>query len=194
MAHPSPQEVTQLLLAWSEGDKTALDKLIPVVYEELHRRARHYMANERPGHTLQPTALVNEAYLRLADYRRMKWTDRAHFFAVCAQLMRRILVDHARRRQYQKRGGRNPPVSLDEAVLIPGEMNAYLVSLDDALTALTRIDGRKGRIVELKFFGGLNIKETAEVLKVSASTVEREWKRAKAWLYRDLSNHEHREA
>lgn len=187
MAQTTPQEVTQLLSAWSEGDETALEKLIPVVYDELRRLARHYMSEERPDHTLQTTALVNEAYLRLMDYKRMNWHDRAHFFAVCAQLMRRILVDHARRRLYKKRGAGKDPVSLDEAVFVSANVNQDLVDLDDALTALARIDTRKARIVELKFFGGLDIDETAEVLKVSASTVKREWKRAKMWIYQELS-------
>ena len=193
MAQTSPQEVTQLLLAWSEGDKTALKKLIPVVHGELHRLACHYMAGERTGHTLQTTALVNEAYLRLTDYRRMKWNDRTHFFAVCAQLMRRILVDHARRHRYQKRGAGKQPLSLDEAAVVSAEVNQDLVEIDDALTALGRIDMRKGRIVELRFFGGLDIEETAAVLKVSARTVRREWRTAKAWLYRELSRDEVRE-
>ncbi len=194
MSKTSPQDVTQLLFAWSKGDETALERLIPVVYDELRRLARHYMSEERPEHTLQTTALVNEAYLRLMDYKRMNWHDRAHFFAVCAQLMRRILVDHARRRLYQKRGAGKHPVSLDEAVVVPTQVNQDLVAIDDALTALARIDMRKSSIVELRFFGGLDIEETAEVLKVSARTVTREWRKAKAWLYRELNKEDSGEA
>ena len=183
-----------MLVAWSTGDEKALERLIPVVYGELHRLARRYMAKERSGHTLQTTALVNEAYVRLTDYKRMSWNDRAHFFAVCAQLMRRILVDHARGRSYQKRGGGKQSVSLDEAMVVSSQVNQNLVDLDDALTALASIDTRKSRIVELKFFGGLNSDETAEVLKISAITVKREWRKAKIWIRSELNEKKHREA
>jgi RNA polymerase sigma factor (TIGR02999 family) len=194
MAKTSSQEITQMLLAWSDGDETALHTLIPLVHEELHRLAHHYMAGERPDHSLQSTALVNEACLRLMGCKQMTWQNRAHFFAVCAQLMRRILVDHARSRLYQKRGAGKRPLSLDEAVVVSNQVNPDLVVLDDALTALALIDQRKGRVVELRFFGGLNVQETAEVLKVSPITVKREWRKAKAWLQRELSREERREA
>ena len=177
-------EVTTLLKAWSDGDQTALDKLTPIVYNELHRLAGRYMKGERPGHSLQTTALVNEAYVRLVDYKRMQWQHRAHFFAVSAQLLRRILVEHARRYNL-KRGGRIPHVSLDE-VAVAGGRSSDLVALDDAMKALAEIDPRKEQVVELRFFGGLSVEETAEVLKVSAVTVMRDWSTAKAWLYREL--------
>jgi RNA polymerase sigma-70 factor, ECF subfamily len=186
MTKPSTQEVSQLLLAWSDGDQSALDKLVPLVYAELRRLASHYMSRERPGHSLQTTALVNEAYLRLVDYKRMRWESRAHFFAVSAQLMRRILVEHARNRQYLKRGGGAARVSLEEAAVISEERAADLVALDDALESLAAIDRRKIQVVELRFFGGLSVEETAEVLKVSPLTVMRDWSTAKAWLYREL--------
>jgi RNA polymerase sigma-70 factor (ECF subfamily) len=183
-------EVSALLRAWSGGDQSALQRLTPIVYDELHRLARRYMRQERPGHSLQTTALVNEAYMRLADYRRMQWQDRAHFFAVSAQLMRRILVEHARRHNL-KRGGGVPHVSLEEAALVgadpvPGP-GPDLVALDDALNALSRLDPRKAQVVEMRFFGGLSTDEAAEVLKVSPVTVMRDWNTAKAWLYRELS-------
>jgi len=187
MTTPSPQEVSQLLLAWSDGDQSALDKLVPLVYAELRRLASHYMSRERAGHSLQTTALVNEAYLRLVDYKRMRWEGRAHFFAVSAQLMRRILVEHARSHRYLKRGGGAPRVSLEEAAVISEERAADLVALDDAIESLAAIDQRKSRVVELRFFGGLSVEETAEVLKVSPLTVMRDWSTAKAWLYRELS-------
>ena len=187
MMTPSPKEVSQLLVAWSNGDQAALDKLTPLVYDELHRLAHHYMSRERPGHTLQTTALVNEAYLRLIDQKSVNWQNRAHSFAVAAQVMRQILVDYARRRQYLKRGGKAVKVSLDEAAVASQERGADLVALDDALTSLTAIDPRKSRIVELRFFGGLSVEETAEVLKVSPRTVMREWSLAQAWLYRELA-------
>ena len=180
-------QVSGLLRAWSEGDQSALQKLTPIVYDELHRLARRYMQGERAGHSLQTTALVNEAYLRLVDYKRMQWQDRAHFFAVSAQLMRRILVEHARRRN-QKRGGALRKVSLDEAALVGGAKSADLAALDDALNALARQDPRKVQVVEMRFFGGLSVDETAEVLKVSAITVMRDWSTAKAWLYRAMSS------
>jgi RNA polymerase sigma factor (TIGR02999 family) len=185
MAAASPQDITELLQAWSEGEQDALQKLTPLVYAELHRLAHHYMAGERTGHTLQSTALVNEAYLRLVDSSRVRWQNRSHFFAVSAQLMRRILVDFARSRQYAKRGGKAPRLSLDEVVVI-GEECAELAALDDALNALAALDPRKSQVVELRFFGGLSVEETAGVLKVSAETVMRDWRLAKVWLRREL--------
>lgn len=179
-------EVSGLLQAWSQGDREALKKLTPIVYEELHRLARHYMRGERSGHSLQTTALVNEAYIRLTDYKRMRWENRAHFFAVSAQLMRRILVDHARRHNL-KRGGGVQHVLLEDTAVIGGERDEDIVALDDALQALARIDSRKAQVVELRFFGGLSVEETAEVLRVSAVTVMRDWSTAKAWLYRELT-------
>jgi RNA polymerase sigma factor (TIGR02999 family) len=187
MTKPSPHEVTQLLQAWSDGNQEALDKLVPLVYEELHRLARHYMRDERPGHTLQTTGLVNEAYMRLVDWKNVRWQNRAHFFGVAAQMMRRILVDFARARQYAKRGGEARQVSLAEAAVVSAERGEDLIALDDALENLTAIDARKGRIVELRFFGGLSVEETAEVLKISPRTVMREWSLAQAWLYRELA-------
>ena len=182
----SPSDVTQLLLDWSNGDKAALDKLVPVVYEELRRLASYYMRRERPGHTLQTSALVNEAYMRLVDYRQMQWQSRAHFFAVAAQAMRRVLVDHARKQRFAKRGGGAVNVSLDESLAVSQKQAADLIALDDALTDLEAIDARKSRIVELRYIGGLNIEETAEVLDISPATVQREWRAAKAWLYRAI--------
>ncbi|MFY9951002.1 MAG: sigma-70 family RNA polymerase sigma factor [Candidatus Sulfotelmatobacter sp.] len=179
-------EVSGLLQAWSRGDQQALKKLTPIVYEELRRLARHYMRGEKSGHSLQTTALVNEAYIRLTDYNRMQWENRAHFFAISAQLMRRILVDHARRHNL-KRGGGVQHVLLEDTAVIGGERNEDLVALDDALHALARIDSRKARVVELRFFGGLSVEETAEVLRVSAVTVMRDWSTARAWLYREMS-------
>jgi len=187
MAIPSPQqEVTQLLVNWSNGNKAALDQLMPLVYQELRRIASGYLRRERPDHTLQTTALVNEAYMRLVDYSNLRWQDRAQFFALAAQLMRRILIDHARRYRYAKRGGGARKVSLDETAIISKERAADLVALDDALTSLAKIDPRKCQVVELRFFGGLSIEETAEVLKVSSMTVQREWRWAKAYLYREI--------
>jgi RNA polymerase sigma-70 factor, ECF subfamily len=180
------EDLSNLLQAWTNGDQSALEKLAPIVYEELHRLARHYMRRERPGHSLQTTALVHEAYVRLMDYKRMQWQDRAHFFAVSAQLMRRILVDHARRHNL-KRGGGAPHLSLDEAAVLGGERTADLVALDDAMNALARLDARKVRVVEMRFFGGLSVEETAAVLQVSAVTVRRDWSTAKLWLYRELA-------
>jgi RNA polymerase sigma-70 factor (ECF subfamily) len=181
--------VSVLLRAWSEGDQSALDKLTPIVYDELRRLARSYMNRERAGHSLQTTALVHEAYMRLVDYDRMQWQDRAHFFAVSAQLMRRILVEHARRHNL-KRGGDVHHVSLEEAALLGGDPSAdhamNFIVLDDALNALARLDARKVQVVEMRFFGGLSVEETAEVLKVSPVTVMRDWTTAKAWLYREL--------
>jgi RNA polymerase sigma-70 factor (ECF subfamily) len=183
---PPIGEVSGLLRAWGGGDRAALDRLTPIVYDELRRLASHYMRGERPGHSLQATALVNEAYVRLVDYKGMKWQNRAHFFAVSAQLMRRILVEHARRHNL-KRGGDVPHVSLDETAIVGDDRAADLVALDDALDALARLDSRKVQVVEMRFFGGLSVEETAEVLKVSSVTVMRDWSTAKAWLYRELS-------
>lgn len=187
MEVPSTHEVTLLLKAWSVGDEAALEKLTPLVYQQLHNIARRYMAGERPGHTLQTTALVNEAYLRLVDSRKVNWQDRAHFFAVSAQLMRRILIDFARSRGYLKRGGAVPHISLDETPSVCNEPDVNLVALDDALKALSEVDERKSKVVELRFFGGLNVEETAEVLRVSTDTVIRDWRLAKIWLLRELS-------
>jgi RNA polymerase sigma factor (TIGR02999 family) len=187
MGVPQLDEVTGLLRAWSAGDEEALQKLTPLVYQELHRAACRYMAGERSGHTLQATALINEVYLRLIDAKSTDWQNRAHFLAVCAQLMRRILTDFARSRRYRKRGGGAAHMPLDEALMVGSEPNGDLVALDDALNRLTLADERKGRVVELRFFGGLDVKETAEVLKVSQETVMRDWKLAKVWLLRDLS-------
>jgi RNA polymerase sigma factor (TIGR02999 family) len=180
------QGVTKLLLAWSEGQNTALEKLVPLVYQELRRVARRYMYGERLGHTLQTTALVNEAYLRLIDSRKVRWQNRAHFFAISAQLMRRILVDFARSRRYQKRGGGVQNVTLDEGLIMAPQQGRQLLELDDALSALAKTDARKARVVELRFFGGLSVEETATVLKVSPDTVLRDWRLAKAWLGREM--------
>jgi RNA polymerase sigma factor (TIGR02999 family) len=187
MAVPRPQDVTGLLQAWGQGDEAALQKLVPLVYDQLHAAARRYMAGERPGRTLQTTALIHETYLRLVNVRQVKWQNRAHFFAICAQLMRRILVDFARSRGYQKRGGGAQRVDLDEILTLGSEPEPNLVALDEALQRLAEMDQRKSRVVELRFFGGLDVKETAEVLKVSADTVMRDWKLAKVWLLRELS-------
>jgi RNA polymerase sigma-70 factor, ECF subfamily len=190
MAAPSTQQVTKLLQAWGQGQDAALDELLPVVHQELRRLARRYMFGERPGHTLQTTALVNEAYLRLVNAREVNWQNRAHFFALSAQLMRRILVDSARARGGQKRGGGIPKVTLDEALIGPQEKGQDLVALDDALKALSGVDPRKSRVVELRFFGGLSVEETAEVLKVHPNTVLRDWRLAKMWLKREMSKEE----
>jgi RNA polymerase sigma-70 factor (ECF subfamily) len=179
-------DISTCLRAWTAGDQSALERLMPIVYAELHRLARRYMRRERPGHSLQATALVNEAYMRLVDYNRMQWQDRAHFFAASAQLMRRILVEHARRHNV-KRGGDVQHLPLDEAVMVGGNRGAGLVALDDAMNLLARLDPRKAQVVELRFFGGLTVEETAEVLKVSSGTVERDWSTAKSWLYRELA-------
>jgi RNA polymerase sigma factor (TIGR02999 family) len=183
----STEQVTQLLVDWGNGDKAALEKLIPLVYHELRRLARHYMRRERQGVTLQTTALVNEAYLRLIDQRSVRWQNRAHFFAIAAQLMRRILVDRARKRLNSKRGGDVRKVSLDEAAVVSQSRGADIIALDNALTDLEAMDERKSKVVELRFFGGLNIEETAEAMGVSTATVQREWSMAKAWLYREIS-------
>lgn len=182
---PNKNEISGLLRAWSDGDQSALDRLTAVVYEELRHLAHHYMQRERPGHTLQTTALVNEAYMRLVDYRRMKWHDRAHFFAVSAQVMRRILVDHARSHNV-KRGGGVQHVALDDVAVVSSDRTGDLAALDDAMNALARLDPRKMQIIEMRFFGGLSVEETAEVLKVSPATVRRDWSIAKFWLYREL--------
>jgi len=189
----SPKEITRLLAAWSDGDQSALDKLVPLVQSELHRLAHHYMGRERPGHTLQTSALVNEAYIRLIDWKNVRWQNRAHFFAVSAQLMRRILVDFARDRNYLKRGGGALQVSLSEAAALAMDKEADLVALDEALVELSEMDRRKGQVVELRFFGGLSVKEVAEVLKVSEETVMRDWRLAKVWLLRQLGREDHRE-
>jgi RNA polymerase sigma factor (TIGR02999 family) len=183
----SAGQVTQLLKCWSQGDQEALGRLMPVVYAELRRLARRQMARERPDHTLQVTALVHEAYLRLLDVRQVDWQDRAHFLALSAQMMRRILVDAARARHYQKREGEAWKVPLQEELLIPSEPRADLVALDDALKGLAGVDPRKSQVVELRFFGGLTVEETAEALQLSPRTVMREWSLAQAWLYRELS-------
>jgi len=182
----SQNEITRLLTAWTDGDQSALEKLVPLVESELHRLAHHYMGRERPGHTLQTSALVNEAYIRLIDWKNVRWQNRAHFFAVSAQLMRRILVDFARQRNYLKRGGGALLVSLAEAESLPLERNDDLVALDEALAALSQFDERKARVVELRFFGGLSVTEVAEVLNVSEETVMRDWRLAKVWLLREL--------
>jgi RNA polymerase sigma-70 factor (ECF subfamily) len=181
------EDISTLLRAWSDGDHGAIDQLTPIVYRELHRLAQRYMKRERSGHSLQATALVNEAYMRLVDYKRMRWQNRAHFFAVSAQVMRRILVEHARRRN-QKRGGGVPHVALDETLLVGDAPSTDLVALDDALRTLEQVDARKAKVVEMRFFGGLSVDETAEVLDVSPVTVRRDWSTAKAWLYRELSS------
>ena len=182
----SSQELTGLLLAWGRGDEEALQKLMPLVYGHLHAAASRYIANERPGHTLQTTALIHETYLRLVNVRKVKWQNRVQFHAICARLMRRILIDFARSRGYQKRGGGAPHVKFDEALLVTARPDANLEALDDALNRLALVDERKSRVVELRFFGGLDVKETAEVLRVSQDTVMRDWKLAKVWLLRDL--------
>jgi RNA polymerase sigma factor (TIGR02999 family) len=187
---PAVDDISTLLRAWSDGDQSALKKLTPIVYDELHRLAQRHMKRERPGHSLQTTALVNEAYMRLVDYKRMQWQNRAHFFAVSAQVMRRILVEYARRHNL-KRGGGVQHVSLDEAAIVGGgqeaDLGTNMVALDDALNELARIDPRKVQVVEMRFFGGLSVEETAEVLKVSSVTVKRDWRAAKVWLYRELT-------
>jgi RNA polymerase sigma-70 factor (ECF subfamily) len=182
---PEASDVSTLLRAWSDGDQSALKGLTPIVYDELHRLAHRYLERERPGHTLQTTALVNEAYIRLVDYKRMQWQNRAHFLAVSAQVMRRILVDHARGHNV-KRGAGVQHVSLDEGAVVGGDQASDLVALDDAMNALARLDPRKVQIIEMRFYGGLSVEETAEVLKVSPATVRRDWSIAKFWLYREL--------
>jgi len=183
----SPQEVTQLLADWGKGDRSALDKLLPLVLAELRRIARRQMNQERPGHTLQATALVNEAYLKLAGQQGFEWQNRAHFFAVAAQVMRHILIDHARAHARDKRGGGAIQVSLDEAAVLAEDQAEHFIALDEALRSLELVDPQKSKIVELRYFGGLSIEETADVLNISPRTVRREWQRAKAWLYRMIA-------
>jgi RNA polymerase sigma-70 factor (ECF subfamily) len=187
MTKEGGHEITELLQAWRQGDEKALEKLTPQIYQELHRAAKHCMKGERDGHTLQTTALINELYLRLADLKRIDWQNRAHFFALCARQMRRILTDQARARQSHKRGGGAQPVSLDVAPVVSPDSHADLLAVDDALNALSKTDSRKSQVVELRFFGGLSAEEIAEVLKVSPETVTRDWRLAKAWLLRELS-------
>jgi RNA polymerase sigma factor (TIGR02999 family) len=183
---PSAHEITHLLQAWSAGDNQALEKLTPLVYQELHRTARRFMALERPDHTLQATALIDEVYLRLVDCDSVSWQDRNHFFAVCARLMRRILTDFARSRQYLKRGGAVRKITFDENLFVTSEPRADLVALDHALEGLSKVDKRKSDVVELRFFGGLGVKDTASVLGVSDETVKRDWRLAKLWLLREM--------
>ena len=187
MTQPPTHEVTQLLIEWSNGDKAALDKLLPLIHEELRRLAHHYMSRERPGHTLQTTALVDEAYIRLVNRKGVRWQNRAHFFAIAAQSMRSILVDHARSLAYDKRGGGAAKIALDEGMVVSKERAAEVVALDEALLELAKIDPKQSRVVELRFFGGLTIEETAEVLDLSPATIKREWTTAKAWLYHELN-------
>ena len=187
MTNPPAAEITQLLRAWSDGDEAALEQLVPLVDTELRRLAQRYIGRERPGHTLQASALINEVYVRLIDWNNARWEDRAHFFGVAARLMRRTLVDHARRRQYQKRGGNAITISLDEAAIASTERSADVIAIDEALKRLAEFDSRKSQIVELRFFGGLTVEETAEVLAVSPRTVKREWQLARAWLYGELA-------
>ncbi len=194
MSRPISHEITQLLLAWGSGDQAALDQLMPLVHGELRKLAKRYMNRQRPGHTLQTTALVNEAYLRLIDSSRVQWQNRAHFFAISAQLMRRILVDFARSRQNLKRGGGAQQITFDEALEVCSERGADLIALDDALKTLEKLNQRQSQIVELRYFGGLTEEETAEVLKVSTRTVRRDWSLARTWLYRELSREKNDDA
>ncbi len=187
MQPESSKQITRLLVAWSEGDESALDQLAPLIHAELHRLAHHYMSRERPGHLLQTSALINEAYIRLIDWKNVRWQNRAHFFGVAAQLMRRILVDFARDRQYLKRGGGTLLVSLSDAASFVVQRGEDFVALDEALTALAQIDPRKVRVVEMRFFAGLSIEEVAELLNVSKETVMRDWRLAKVWLLRELA-------
>jgi RNA polymerase sigma-70 factor, ECF subfamily len=187
MAEPSSQEITQLLIDWSNGDQSAFATLLPLVYDELRRLAHHYMRNERAGHTLQTADLVHEAYLRLVDYKRIQWQKRAHFFAIAAQVMRRILIERARARGRDKRGGGARKVSLDEGAVLSQERSLELLALNEALTRLAAIDPRKAQVVEMRFFGGLSNEEIAEVLQVSPNTVIRDWNFAEAWLRREMS-------
>ncbi|HET6863105.1 MAG TPA: sigma-70 family RNA polymerase sigma factor [Pyrinomonadaceae bacterium] len=187
---PQKHEISQLLDAWSSGNQSALDELYPLVYDELHRLASRYMSRERKGHTLQTTALINEAYVRLVDQRNIHWANRSHFFAISAQIMRRILIDHARRHAYAKRGGGQHPVTLDETATLQVERAAEMIRLDDALQSLAEIDPRRSRVVELRYFGGLSNEEIAETLKISPNTVTRDWNMARAWLYQELAGSE----
>jgi len=184
----TPQNVTQLLLGWGKGDKEALDQLLPLVYDELRRQAARYLRRERAGHTLQTTALIHEAYIRLVDQKRVQWQNRAHFFGIAAQLMRRILVDHARSKHRVKRGGSDVRVSLAEASLTVKARDLDVLAIDEALDRLAQVDERQAKVVELRFFSGLSVEETAEVLQISPATVKREWSMAKAWLHREISN------
>ena len=186
MSAEGPEGVTELLIAWSNGDRTALDPLVRLIYAELHRIARLYMGHEGPGHTLNTTALVNEAYLRLVNQKNVNWQNRAHFFAVSAKSMRSILIDMARGRKRIRRGGDAYHIELDEALVSSDDRAAELIALDDALADLAKLDERKANIVELRYFGGLSVEETAEVLKVSVATVDREWRRARGWLFSQL--------
>ncbi len=190
----TPPDVTQLLVAWGAGEQSALEQLLPLVNDELRRLARAYLRREGPGHTLQTSALINEAYLRLIDQRQVQWQNRAHFLGIAAQLMRRILIDHARKAHYAKRGGGALRVSLDESAAVTEAKAVELLAVDEALEKLTAMDARKGRLVELRFFGGLTEEETAEVLGVSVPTVQREWRAAKAWLHRMLTEGENHDA
>jgi RNA polymerase sigma factor (TIGR02999 family) len=183
-----PEEITQLLMNWSQGDKAALDQLVPLVYPELRRLAKRQMNRENPAHTLQTSALINEAYLKLVDQQNVQWQNRAHFFAVAAQVMRHILVDHARTRNYAKRGGGASKLPLDEASALTERRAAELIALDDALRDLATLDERRSQIIELRFFGGLTLEETAEVMHISPSTVQREWRAARAWLHHTIEN------
>ena len=185
----SSHEITRLLADWSNGDRQALEKLTPLVYEELRRLAGRYLRQERPGHTLQSTALVHEAYLKLVGQHSVRWQNRAHFFGIAAQLIRRILVDYARARQADKRGAGAQRLTLDESLAIPGGRDLDLVALDDALEGLAKIDPRQSRLVELRFFAGLSVEETAEVMQISTATVKRDWTAAKAWLFREIRRH-----
>jgi RNA polymerase sigma factor (TIGR02999 family) len=184
---PKQHEITQLLAEWSDGNQSALDELYPLVYDELHRLARRYMSRERKGHTLQTTALINEAYVRLVDQKNVHWANRSHFFAISAQIMRRILIDHARRHAYAKRGGGAQQVSLDEAAAVASGIGAEILRLDEALKTLAEMDPRRSQVVELRYFGGLNNEEIAGVLHVSENTVTRDWNMARAWLYQQLA-------
>jgi RNA polymerase sigma factor (TIGR02999 family) len=184
---PEQHHITQLLVEWSDGNQSALDQLYPLVYDELHRLARRYMSRERKGHTLQTTALINEAYVRLVDQRNVHWANRSHFFAISAQIMRRILIDHARRHAYAKRGGGAQQVSLEESATVTPVKSLELIRLDEALKSLSEMDPRRGQVVELRYFGGLNNEEIAGVLNVSENTVTRDWNMARAWLYQQLT-------
>jgi RNA polymerase sigma-70 factor (ECF subfamily) len=191
---PAPHDVTQLLIDWSNGSQDAVEHLFPLVYEELRRLAHRYMRRERPGHTLQTTAVVHEAYLRLIDQNHVQWQNRAHFFAIAAQMMRRILITHAQSHAYAKRGGGALKVSLDEAAVLSPARAGELIALDEALKSLAVIDVRRSQVVELRFFGGLSNEEIAEVLKISPNTVTRDWNVAKAWLYREMSKEQEDES
>lgn len=187
MTRPPQHDITKLLAEWSDGNQSALDRLYPLVYDELHRLARRYMSRERKGHTLQTTALINEAYVRLVDQKHVHWANRSHFFAISAQIMRRILIDHARRHAYAKRGGGAQQVSLEEVAAVAPDPGRELIRLDEALKSLAEMDPRRSQVVELRYFGGLNNEEIAGVLKISENTVTRDWNMARAWLYQQLS-------